>query len=387
MFAAMALLMLAGCGSRGGDSHPYAIAMWDFSWLERRSEGAGFGNWDKTLDEFVERGYDAVRIDAYPHLVAADPSAEWTLEPVWNTQDWGWPDTITVQVQPALNEFIACCKKHNVKVGLSTWFRRDTTHQEMSIKTPEDHADIWIKTLSSIEEAGLLDNIIYVDLCNEWPGDTWAPFFKEQHPEVYWGNWEAECSQEWMKRSIARVREAYPDMPLLFSIDCQELGKFGNTDISYIDILEQHMWMSHQNSNEFNSLVGYNFEKFSPVGYENLVANAKRVYLEKPEYWNSLLTDKIEEFAEVSRALSKPVITTECWGLIDYKDLEGLEWDWIKDLCELGVTTAAATGRWTGIATSNFCAPQFHGMWDDVEWHQRMTSIIRNSVIDNDLKK
>ena len=59
---------------------PLAITMWDFSWLERRWTGGGYEDWDKVLNELVDRGYNAVRIDAYPHLVATDPQKEWTLE-------------------------------------------------------------------------------------------------------------------------------------------------------------------------------------------------------------------------------------------------------------------------------------------------------------------
>lgn len=138
--------------------------------------GLAFEDWDQTLDEFVERGYNAVRIDAYPHLVGVNPTGKWVLDEVWNTQLWGSPDRIEVQVQPALNEFIRKCQERDVKVGLSTWIRQDTTHQEMTIRTPEDFADRWITTLKTIEAEGLLDNILYVDLCNEWPGDQWAPF-------------------------------------------------------------------------------------------------------------------------------------------------------------------------------------------------------------------
>ena len=50
---------------------PLAITMWDFSWLERRWPGAGYEDWNVALDELAARGYDAVRIDAYPHLVAS----------------------------------------------------------------------------------------------------------------------------------------------------------------------------------------------------------------------------------------------------------------------------------------------------------------------------
>ena len=51
---------------------PVAIAMWYVSWLWRRYPGGGFEDWDRALDELEERGYNAVRIDAFPHLVARD---------------------------------------------------------------------------------------------------------------------------------------------------------------------------------------------------------------------------------------------------------------------------------------------------------------------------
>lgn len=59
---------------------PRAITMWDFSWLERRWPGAGYEDWDKVLDELLERGYNAIRIDAYPHLIAEDPTKKMDVE-------------------------------------------------------------------------------------------------------------------------------------------------------------------------------------------------------------------------------------------------------------------------------------------------------------------
>jgi hypothetical protein len=57
-----------------------------------------------------------------------------------------------------------------------------------------------------------------------------------------------------------------------------------------------------------------------------------------------------------------------------------LKWDVVKELCELGVQTAAATGQWLAIATCNFAGPQFTGLWRDMEWHLKLTSMIRNST-------
>jgi hypothetical protein len=50
-------------------------------------------------------------------------------------------------------------------------------------------------------------------------------------------------------------------------------------------------------------------------------------------------------------------------------------------LCRIGAETAAATGQWTAIATSNFCGQQFKGMWRDVAWHQSITGLIKRSTI------
>ena len=65
--------------------------------------------------------------------------------------------------------------------------------------------------------------------------------------------------------------------------------------------------------------------------------------------------------------------------MVDYKDLPLLDWDWVLELNRLGVETAASTGCWAAVATSNFCAPQFAGMWRDIDWHRRLTKLIHES--------
>ena len=159
---------------------PLAITMWDFSWLERRWPGAGQEDWDASLDALVARGYNAVRIDAYPHLVAIDPRREWELLPCWDQQAWGSPARTRVRIQPLLNEFIRKCADRGIQVGLSTWFREDPEQWRKQIPSPARLADIWNRTLHTIAEDGLLDSILFVDYCNEWPQDCWAPFFPQR---------------------------------------------------------------------------------------------------------------------------------------------------------------------------------------------------------------
>jgi hypothetical protein len=222
-------------------------------------------------------------------------------------------------------------------------------------------------------DTSLLDNILYVDLCNEFPLDVWAPFTPKG---LLRGSPEGV---RWMADSIAVVREAYPDLAYTFSFT-SEYGTWQKQDVSMLDFLELHLWMVQLS--DFYKQVGYNYERFESKGYENLAESGERIFRSKPEYWNKCLSDGIRSLpVDWSKASGKPLITTECWSVVDYKDWPLLNWDWIKDLCETGIRTAAGTGRWAAMATSNFCGPQFRGMWRDVAWHRRMTQVIRSARI------
>ncbi|MDH3648999.1 MAG: hypothetical protein OEQ53_04910, partial [Saprospiraceae bacterium] len=58
---------------------------------------------------------------------------------------------------------------------------------------------------------------------------------------------------------------------------------------------------------------------------------------------------------------------------------------WVKETCAVGVQKACETGRWLSVATSNFCGPQFVGMWHDVNWHIHLTDLVHNSSVARDL--
>lgn len=353
-------------------SRPIAITMWDFSWLERRWPGAGYEDWDQALDELKLRGYDAVRIDAYPHLVAADPERDWELLPCWNQQTWGSPALNRVRVQPSLNQFIAKCAERGLMVGLSTWFREDIENQRMKVKSPQEMGRIWKVTLDTIKESGLLDNLLYVDLCNEFPIAPWTPYI---HPEI---RRNSAQGKEWMTGALKIIRAAYPELPYTFSFT-SEYESWKTEDVSFLDFLELHLWMTH--FSDFYAKVGYNYERFDSRGYDNLVKKGEKLYRSDPAHWQSCLAKGIDTLTEWSKASGKPLMTTECWGLVDYKDWPLLNWDWIRELCELGVKRAAATGRWIAMATSNFCGPQFVGMWRDARWHQRLTRVIHEAPL------
>ena len=352
--------------------------MWEFSWIERRWPGAGYEDWDLALDELVVRGYNAVRIDPFPHLLAADPHKTWTLRPEWNTQMWGAPDVCRIVLLPALFDFLGKCRERGIMVGLSSWYRRDEADTQMTITGPEVMAANWIRTLDLISQAGFIDTILYTDLCNEWPGDDWAPFVR---PHLTYGDWAKPASLDYMHKAIALVHAKYPQMPLLFSFGTDRPEGYLDHDLSDFDLLDPHIWMVQQNDGEFYKLAGYAYERFDSKGYTNQSLKAEKLYNERPEYWQKALVAAIDRHAAASREVKLPLITTECWAIVDYKDWPLLSWDWVKYLCALGAQRAAASGQWLAIASSNFCGPQFVGMWRDKAWHQQLTHSIKSSEI------
>ena len=137
----------------------------------------------------------------------------------------------------------------HVRAALSTWFRVDTDKTLMKIETPLDHARIWIKTLDIIREWGELDNILYVDFCNEWLLDVWAPFFTQQYGSQ---GIVGKDSVPWMKAVLAEFKRHYPQIPATFSF-CHSVQDTED-DVSFLDFIEQHIWMT--TGSDFYERVG-----------------------------------------------------------------------------------------------------------------------------------
>ena len=82
----------------------------------------------------------------------------------------------------------------------------------------------------------------------------------------------------------------------------------------------------------------------------------ERLYRERPAALVTPASCGASSSSPRGRAPSgKPLVTTECWGVVDYKDWPLLDWGWVKELCDRGARTASATGRWAAhchLATS-----------------------------------
>lgn len=377
---------------------PKAVTMWEFSWLLRRSGGeAEYADTARVLDELVERGYDCVRIDAFPHLIAAgDGPFAVAAQPEHFM--WGPHDSVTV-TDPAgeLIAFIRGCRERGVTVGLSSWFNDDAEHHRLRIASPDDLARVWETTLARLDDAHVLDAVEYVDLCNEFPLDAWLPavyadIFGPGAPTQHdingqpveggwtWGSDELARIQHYL-RAVEPLRARWPGLRFTFSY-APVSDSVLDLDSTDLDLIETHIWLS-SNVGEFAARANFSLAEHGfPGAWQKQVDSLDDVYWPDSGRWHRALREQMTIWAQYrDRNCGRPLWTTEGWSHIlmdDFVSPAGRSsWSYVRAVAEFAVPTAVELG-WEGICTSNFSQPHFPGLWSDVAWHQRMTRTIRH---------
>ncbi|QJU55224.1 cellulase-like family protein [Herbiconiux sp. KACC 21604] len=384
---------------------PKAVTMWEFSWLLRRTgEQREYADVDRVLDELADRGYDCVRIDAFPHLVATDregaQAESFAVHPQPDHFMWG-PHGRKIEVRDpgaSLVEFVKGCRARGVTVALSSWFNDDDEHRRLGIRTPDDLARVWRETLEVLERAEVLDAVEYVDLCNEFPLDDWLPavhesiFGRPEHQEPSIPGQPTAEGWVWSRGQRAEIerffaateslRERWPGIAFTYSLAPVSESLF-DLDYSALDLVETHVWLS-SNVADYAALTNFSLEEHGfPGAWQKQVDSLDTVYWPDRARWHAALGEQMERWAGVARSLDVPLWTTEGWSHIlldDFRSPEGrTAWEYVKDVAEFAVPTALRLG-WTGICTSNFAEPHFPALWADAAWHRRMTALIRDGA-------
>lgn len=386
-------------------TRPAAIAMWDFSWLLRHYPTGEFENWDLVLDGLVKRGYNAIRLDVFPALVAPDPEGRVIREHQfpkadWKPVMWGGQYSTTIQPRRALKEFIPRCLDRGLLLGISTWFFGNGVER---IEGTDGFVRVWDQTLTFLRENDLLHNIYYVDLLNEYPlfhGFSWLTRqldinLKQQEEKA-----RAEGVHEWKAKPgeyndeasrgfytgfanevLARMQAKWPELDFLFSLTCNGSADWRIMAPSPMAALDVHYWFV------MNPLLP------DQTGYwENIHGLAEddsqfaKVQAALQRNWTTHKSKLIEwidhnmaEVAELGNRHQKPVGNTEGWGTINWLDHPALNWDIIKEAGEICAGLGAKHG-YRFNCTSNFTHPQFPRLWNDIAWHKRLTAKIRSAA-------
>ena len=377
-----------------------AIAMWDYSWILRHHRYGEFENWDHVLEGLAERGYNAIRIDVMPQFVAAntDGKVEEEFRNVkdgWKPSLWGNDYTMSFRPREALLEFLPKCEKYGIKVGLATWFTRHGTDRKEIFMEEGGLLRAWNETLSFLKSHDLLENVLYVDLLNEYPnwhGYDWLKNelnkrsdikqFKLDHPQANVPNFDAAANNgnplkekfynDFINETIQPLKVKYPELDFFASLDSGMA--LDHIDLSNFNALDYHVWFAH--SGKIPGL-GDISSRDQTLDYRQVYSNLLNYWKEDKESLIQWMDGRINDIASTAAKNNIVCGNTEGWGPIFWLDHPELDWNWVKESAEICVDLAKKHDNYKFICTSNFTHPQFKGMWDDIKWHRKITSRIK----------
>lgn len=369
---------------------PLAIAMWDFSWLTRRYRGGGFENWEQALDELVDRGYNALRIDAFPHLIANGPEGKRHETFRIYPRNFGftfWGNAFTVDIRPReeLVRFLKACGARDIQVGLSTWMIESDPIRSERLTGPADLIRIWDETMLFLEKNGALGPVMYVDVLNEFPyfhGFKWIKemmaSLKEPRIEGQTANGaQKQFYRQFLQQALTTLRERWPDTDWFASQTQNVWTEDIDMNYSAFDLLDIHLWFVHNpdlSKGDPFLAAQYEDREWGPIYRRTMEKWQSR----KPAYL-SWIDGKLAEMCTVADKWSLPIGNTEGWGAIFWTDHPSLDWNWIRETAEIGIQLGDKYG-YAFNCTSNFCHPYFTGFWEDTDWHWEMSSRIKNGT-------
>jgi len=377
-----------------------AIAMWDFSWILRHHRFGEFWDWDAVLDGLAMRGYDSIRMDVMPQFVAADTDGTIqeefrSIKNDWKMNLWGNNVTMSFRPREALLEFLPKCKKYGIKVGLATWFMRHGTERIDIFNEEGGLKRAWKETLDFLDANNLLDNnIMYVDLLNEYPdvhGFDWLKNemnkrsdikkFRLDNPDANLPEFSKREKgnplkkmfyNDFLKNLITDMKKIYPQFDYFASLHSRS---YNNVEKSYFDAIDNHMWFEHHGGIPGSKIIG---DLKIENDYRKAYADLRKYWIENKAYLIDWMDKKVTNVAKLSGKLGIVCGNTEGWGNVCWWDQPEIDWKWIKESGDICVDLALKHKEYRFICTSNFTHPHFKGMWEDIEWHRKITSKIKN---------
>lgn len=355
------------------------LAMWDQAYLLRHGEGGAFADWDRVLDETIERGYNTVRIDPMPQwidLSMPDQVLHWE-DPRQPFMPWCWNGPVSASAGRWLIEFMEKLRsRQQLYYTLSAWWFM-TEGTPAVLRKPEtlsDGAEMWCQMLTQWKSRFGFDHLVYVDLANELPyffpdfvprlqretGSDWGGVFDSQ--VIGFLTHEINSAMKLLQSEFPELRFTcsihgdlrWLDVPVEF--DCLDVHFYADAD---------SRWISRTKFGQYGDMFQ------STAWHAEFSDRATKTAAAIAPMLRSRQRAKLAQFAAWASHRGMPLTTSESWASWYMFDAPEMDWGWLLDWAEWSVEDAIEFGMW-GWTPHNYVAPQFKN-WDDVRWHQRLT--------------
>lgn len=367
--------------------HPrrLTIVMWDQAFLLRHMPGESYADYDRVLDETIERGYNTLRLDPMPQLLdLARPETVFRWEdPHTPYMPWCWDKAGEGPLGEWLIEFMQKVQQRRLNYTLSSWWFTNISTTPLpvepgAINTHLDAAESWAVMLREWEKRFGFDGLVYVDLHNEVP--YFLPGFAQRYEQETGGPWN-EGGQPFSARqiqflagelnpAIACLQREFPhlrftasihgderwlDVPLQF--DCLDVHFYADVDPRWRDRTRFADFLPRL----FNDASWHKEFSRRCQSARDAVAPMLR----------AAQRSKLAAFAAWAEQKGMPLTTSESWSSWYYNDSPDLDWDWLLEWAEWSVEDALEYRMW-GWTPHNYCQPQLKN-WQDLRWHRRLT--------------
>ena len=359
-----------------------ALACWDHSWLTRNDARQGeYRQLPVCLDGLVERGYNALRIDAFPHLIAARADGV-----VLDRFDVLPPQRAAVQVQPrrSLIELARQARSRNLRLWLGSRFLPDRQSRRSFIRRPQDFIDVWSQTLDLLKREGLLDTVVAVDFCQHFPLPPAAYGASRHifgsHPANrlarlgIWSRGTEQRAEQYLLDVPRSLRALFPSVAFGVSAGAASEKHLRALDTSELDFVDSHMWLNDDPT--FALASGGLLKGAAPslvAGRHKLVA---AIALHRGrEQWQRHLDERIRTLYDFTRVRRiNPVIGA---GFVQLASERQADWGWVRDVCEFATEQALAHGV-TAVCPAIQARPHGDGLWNEALWLQTINQRILN---------
>jgi hypothetical protein len=405
----------AGGTSPRASSEKLSITMWDVSAALSRSTGGPYVDIDERIDEALERGFNAARVEAFPILKYPPSGERWdTLTalppiPLQLTVPWTAYGGFTVRPHERTEFLLKRMRERGMKVILTTWapeffslFRETPEFQERIGSLPlEDRISAlgiaWKKLLADYAAMGLLDAVAYVELRNE----ANVPFVNGAG--ILEDDAETRRIYKAMGEAVQEIKNSFPGL----RVGCSFTGDWNTVRERVppsLDVLAFHPWVLQvpevQQAFRERRIEEYHLPDYEPpdvpdedawryppflyefYGIDKAKMNAW--YRAMAERCNGpirrYLRDTLVSIKERAGEIGALAALSEGYAVPWIYD--GAAWDWIKDICGYAVEHAARLDFFA-VTTCNFSSPMF-SLWDDVAWHRRMNRLLASTASSGD---
>lgn len=230
----------------------------------------------------MDRGFNTVRIDAFPLVIGALKSDDETITVAGNPlANWGMSDVDRPHaIVRELVEFMRAAKGRGLSVILSSWgkdCKEYPDRKQALAKDRDGFRKCWERTLDILGSHDLLGHVIYVDLDQEFP--FFSPFkdelnelakqksagrsveaameevgqFEQGLTRLAWKPAQMEYVRRLFSEMLPHFQSRYPRQRFTYSLTSffKEVRAMG---LQLFDVLELHLWI---HSPRFDNRTGF----------------------------------------------------------------------------------------------------------------------------------